>query len=183
VFRERRHAVVRCRASGLDAEEQAKWHDALGPSDIELRSALRHMLVSKGPIHAHDLREGDASFSSEAVRTKTAALLNVRTLLAVPLVKGSTFLGSVVIGRREVRPFSEKQIALLGTFAAQAVIAIDKVRLFNEIRESLEQQEAAAEVLGVISKSIADTGRCSTRFSKLPAAVRGRIVGLKPDRR
>ena len=180
VFRDDGMRLYIAAASGLDGEEQAKWHDALGPSDIEaLRAALHHMLVSKEPIHAHDLREADASFPSEPFRTKTTALLNVRTLLAVPLVKGSTFLGSVVIGRREVRPFSEKQIALLGTFAAQAVIAIDNERLFNEIRESLEQQEAAAEVLGVISKSIADTGPV---FDKILESCQrlfaGRIVGL-----
>jgi PAS domain S-box-containing protein len=179
VFRDDGMRLHVAATSGLDAE-QAKWHDALGPSDIEaLRSALRHMLVSKEAIHAHDLRAGDASFSSEPLRRKTADLLNVRTMLAVPLVKGSTFLGSVVIGRREVRPFSEKQITLLGTFAAQAVIAIDNVRLFNEIRESLEQQEAAAEVLGVISKSIADTGPV---FDKILESCQrlfaGRIVGL-----
>ena len=180
VFRDDGMRLHLAATSGLDAHEQANWHDALGPSDVEaLRSALRRMLVTKEPIHAHDLRDGDAWFPSEPLRTKTAELLNVRTLLAVPLVKGSAFLGSVVIGRRELRPFSEKQITLLGTFAAQAVIAIDNVRLFNEIRESLEQQEAAAEVLGVISKSIADTGPV---FDKILESCQrlfaGRIVGL-----
>jgi GAF domain-containing protein len=62
-------------------------------------------------------------------------------VLAVPLLKGSEFLGSVVIGRRDVRSFSDKQIALLGTFAAQAVIAIDNVRLFNEIRATSSSRE------------------------------------------
>jgi PAS domain S-box-containing protein len=180
VFRDDGVRLVVAATSGLDAVEQAKWQDALGPSDIDaLRSALRSMLISKEPIHAHDLRDSATTFLPQPLRTKTAELLNVRTLLAVPLVKGSTFLGSVVIGRRDARPFSEKQIALLGTFAAQAVIAIDNMRLFSEFRESLEQQEAAAEVLGVISKSIADTGPV---FDKILESCQrlfaGRIVGL-----
>jgi PAS domain S-box-containing protein len=162
---------------GLDPAKQATWQSKFGSSDVEaLRSGLR---VGKEPIHVADLNDAAAWLPSQPLRAKTAKLLNVHTLLAVPLTNGGQFLGSVVIGRREIRPFSDHEISLLGTFAAQAVIALDNARLFNEIRESLEQQEAAAEVLGVISQSIADTAPV---FDKILESCQrlfaGRIVGL-----
>ena len=133
-----------------------EWTREVGPSRVYPGSTVERLLRGEPVVHIPDAREDQAYRSGNLRRRFLVDVGGARTYLTVPLRKGDNLLGAFAIYRQEVRPFTDKQIALAQNFAAQAVIAMENARLINETREALEQQTATAEVLQVINSSPGD---------------------------
>src|SRR5262249_8977349 len=117
------------------------------------RTALGRVIETRRTVHIADVTTEPAYVEGEPIFVAAVNLGRFRTVLTVPMLKDNELIGVFAIYRQEVRPFTDKQIDLVTSFAAQAVIAIENARLLNETREALERQTATSEVLRVISSS------------------------------
>ena len=129
---------------------------AKNPPSGQAGGSAAPLVETKRPVHVLDMTEEEFYRNGDEVNRATVDLGGARTTLTMPLLKDGVLLGAISIYRQEVRAFSNKQIALLENFAAQAVIAMENARLINETHEALEQQMATAEVLQVINASPGD---------------------------
>jgi two-component system, NtrC family, sensor kinase len=133
------------RASNYGYSPEAEQYSLEHPARPERGSVTGRVALEGRPIHIPDVL-ADPEYQA----TERQQVMGYRTLLGVPLLREGTTIGTFTLARDEVNPFTDKQIELVTTFADQAVIAIENARLLSELRQSLQQQTATADVLKVI---------------------------------
>ena len=156
--------------------ESPEEEEAVSLLPISRDSTSGRAVLEHRTIHVHDVLTEAAEYP---IGAEISRRFGNRTLLVTPLYREGHPFGTILLRRKEVRPFSEREIALLKTFGDQAAIALENVRLFNETKEALDQQRASGEVLAAISNSIADTkpvfetilGSCERLFAGKVAVI------------
>src|SRR5262249_31720365 len=144
-----------------DGFRNAAFHGLLPTAYREMwRSAkigrtapIGRVAQSRKPLQITDLRQDQTYLDGHPLTVTAVDVAGIRTLAIVPMLKEDEFVGGISIYRKEARPFSDKQVELVQNFASQAVIAIENARLLHELRESLQQKTATADVLKIISRS------------------------------